>query len=1158
MSADTEFEIKEEIFVKEENDIGEECIVQANSLKCSSERIPVVYTTRLDDMLIFKKNFATLAVDDIVENVILESKPKLTKPIQKEKELIPCFDGHPFFELEDKIRHFNNMVILEENLPLKVQTTKRVERNVGLPRRKESKQPLYKGKNINQLLKLCKPCNIRLVPSSMRISINRKSHILYDIESAFNTMTFVKGVGYKIDIGCMIVFRNLKTKSSESYVIAKDGIFSKISDTLVSVSRNRVRSFVPFDLKFGLDVDVCCWFFREYVMKSFIWQKNVDPSIMRIPHSCPSGRCDCCCKRNIKDADVQEVTEEKTTEASAKSLARQLVRSLKILPKQVPKQPPVKNFINEALEYTRKDIVASDNSTNRRVDLTDVVDDRLGVQILTGYSDKTEFYEIEQDGNIVKNVEIMYSQTSNGFRKEMKLNAQSKEVLCCWRKRDSMLQSFELKYKPAVTQFIRTPHPCPPDNCICCCKPNSDTQFKFFKSRDSISSKYKPKHSTNYTSVIKQRRKFRAKNIHTNKSELENVRSIPQADNTQNSSIQCEGTNRPVDSRRSSDKWFDDELNYENFIAGDIIGKTVDSTLKNVTQKTPRASHSEKVSSNKTDTNQKSVSRKIVEKKTVRRNIQQKAKENRSLIKEELNCLPSTQPQQLVPRPPLLLQSVPIIALPTLQQARPPLIPQNPGPSHFVQTIPPIQSNVTSSQNTLKQARPPLVPQKPGPSQFVQTIPPSQSNLASSQNTLKQVRPPLVLQNPGPSQFIPTIPPTQSNIASSQNNVSPASNPLANIPLQNDTQDPTVNSLVNSILQRFNDVRLIITPDGDVSAELNMPMQSLTTPELQLLSKILSHAKQQVKALKAAGHLNSSKNTVLNPWQTNLENNTDTVPAPGANALPGGNIAPDAFTTPVIIQNSPTAPIVIANTDVQNKPTAPIVFSNTDITAKTHTSTKSKVPMTLSKSNKSKDNTINTKARLDAFQCFTNVSALKMKEYLTSCRSYLSETKTAYTAPKISDVFTLNEDGKGKKSEVTSKTIMNSENVLNSKTASVKRKSNQTRVKNTKKPKSDYMIETVEIDDDPLAVESPTGRSMPVIEPSTSTVQMTGLVDNNVMPAPILSGINTPYVVPSGTAINSNQMFVAVPFTIPGNIQPIEPPSNEDISTKDDDCILGF
>lgn len=74
--------------------------------------------------------------------------------------------------------------------------------------------------------------------------------------------------------------------------------------------------------------------------------------------------------------------------------------------------------------------------------------------------------------------------------------------------------------------------------------------------------------------------------------------------------------------------------------------------------------------------------------------------------------------------------------------------------------------------------------------------------------------------------------------------------------VEGDVLTKEVNTLVTSILERFKDVRLTINSEGKVAAALNTPVSNLSTVELKVLANVLSYAQSQVNSLG----LNSSMN----------------------------------------------------------------------------------------------------------------------------------------------------------------------------------------------------------------------------------------------------------------------------------------------------------
>lgn len=64
-------------------------------------------------------------------------------------------------------------------------------------------------------------------------------------------------------------------------------------------------------------------------------------------------------------------------------------------------------------------------------------------------------------------------------------------------------------------------------------------------------------------------------------------------------------------------------------------------------------------------------------------------------------------------------------------------------------------------------------------------------------------------------------------------------------------QEIVVESVINTVLETFKDVRLTINKDGKVAAALNTPIHKLNTTELKILGNILAHAQSEVENLKS-------------------------------------------------------------------------------------------------------------------------------------------------------------------------------------------------------------------------------------------------------------------------------------------------------------------
>ncbi|XP_028162402.1 uncharacterized protein LOC114354299 [Ostrinia furnacalis] len=1001
IAEDEEYET-EDVIIKEEFEIGEEGIMNTNSLshslECLDPGIPIVYTKRLDDMTIFKKKIKNESFSNIVQKVIRESKPNLKKTFNFLPERKPTINERQFSKLENKILKLNELAILNvapsENTVLdlvddvdsvnvvesvterkptlnelqcfkledkSLKSNKLATLNIApsentvldlvddvdslnvvesVPDRKptlnelqcfklkdkslksnnlvtlniapsentidlvddvdsvnvvksvhsddsEEDMPLkvlssikteyvdltvidkHVKKDTNELFKLCKTCCVPLLANRNVSYINGKPFLIYGCTKK----AFIKGLRYTAGVDfTYISFRNFKKNKSQVYKFEKKALVHREYDHIVAL---------------GLNVDECCYNNRENVIKSLICPSNMTPDLLRIPHRCPKDRCKCCCKPIANYPEKITPTSSSSSGGFGLTLYKFVETKRKNgtghlnanKPNNTMNQPEKNDleailpkdfdYIHKALSYTPKSY--NDSSNDKEItDLPDV-DDRLGIKVLKDYSEMVEFYKFTLNGKNVKYIQmdsLVRNVKNNSFRNDIKECTRSDIVLCCWHKCDELIRSFDLKRIPTVRQFVRTRHPCPPDNCICCCKPNLPQPVHKEEPLKPASN-----HATNYTSMIKKRCKFLAKR----------------------------------EESKPNQKLQENNLyDYESIILPQLVS-------------------------------------------------QHRPKQTLSSPKTPLQSKEPTQSALNMPRNNNTAATI-YPNLPQINNTAATIYPNLPQINNTAATIYPNLPQINNTGATINQ------------------------NLPQINNTGATITTNL-------PQITYTVATTKPNMPKMNKRLDPTNNP--SVSLDNNTSDSTVNLLVNSILQRFSDVRLTITPDGNVTAELNTPVHTLSTMELQILSSILNRAKQQVAQLKAKGHWNPEANTQINPiGPMNLANLSD-------------NTAP-------------------ATTPDKTKSKASV----TEHTTKTNNVSRTKVaaPSLNKKTYYKRPIVPDRQTRQDAFQCYTNISALKMKEYLASCKSLLGNLNQM---PKIKHVFSKNPCDQTKVNNDKAKTNVN-------------------------------------------------------------------------------------------------------------------------------------
>ncbi|CAG9792864.1 unnamed protein product [Diatraea saccharalis] len=370
-------------------------------------------------------------------------------------------------------------------------------------------------------------------------------------------------------------------------------------------------------------------------------------------------------------------------------------------------------------------------------------------------------------------------------------------------------------------------------------------------------------------------------------------------------------------------------------------------------------------------------------------------------------------------------------------------------------------------------------------------------------------------------------------------------------------EEPTVQVLIASILERFKNIRLSLNAEGKIVALLDTPATALSSDELTILSDIIGRVQEQVKMLgiidnsssNLADPLNDSQNININlirsqKYGTNIEN--EFIPCPRTNEIP-----------------------------LNPKPLLTSCRKNFNVSCNRK---RLKKNSSLGEETEKIDKVIH--ASSDIYEAYTSLTHLKNEQYQRSLEAYKKHSKGSF-APKIKNVYSLNE-GQTKKTKsdkvsyITSSTQTDISKIKRPRKRSLEKTSILENILKSKKTKTDSsssltLKNTQKKNKSPVTIQK-------IVNNDTSTVNQ---LNSQYLPQPILvqaaanSTINAPFqcfVAPE----NVDSSLVGLPM-IQNNSIPHNTPLSQYVSVNvpesspriiilpntlnkgddADDCILG-
>ncbi|RVE51820.1 hypothetical protein evm_003623 [Chilo suppressalis] len=300
------FEVKEEIFDDVElNQLYEKAADPKKenvepSCTCS-KTFPIVYTTRLDDMNIFKKEFSSLPSSSIINNVIFESKPKFTKCIVKTEKNDKS--NLQFMKLLNKLQQYNYK-------------TSPLINSHALGKFCEhcckSNRQSVSSSNNDPSIKIGSKSNhmVPKMPSNRAISLWQQFLTSTDSNNANGFVSKALKYAGKSQLQATVKITNppclpyfvlnvkSKTYKTQHCIVREDCQVQSYFETSRSKpqkSFNMLSALKNSHLKNHTRY-VCCWVKHQEILSHF----PASADLLKKIHNCPTGNCKCCCKRKMK------------------------------------------------------------------------------------------------------------------------------------------------------------------------------------------------------------------------------------------------------------------------------------------------------------------------------------------------------------------------------------------------------------------------------------------------------------------------------------------------------------------------------------------------------------------------------------------------------------------------------------------------------------------------------------------------------------------------------------------------------------------------------------------------------------------------------------------------------------------------------------------
>ncbi|KAJ8710749.1 hypothetical protein PYW08_009264 [Mythimna loreyi] len=386
-------------------------------------RVPIVYTTKLNDMKIFKEDISRMYTGTVINSIIKESKPKVSsKRKYAETTHFPCSKEH----LSCYINNFNRKVA----------------------RITENRQ---------KLLSVCKPVKVVLV--DIKYTLLRKQTPENNLKTVSTKST--AGISRKLKTTLIYDQQNKEADmySLDTNLVVKGHITFQIDSDDDILRQLKLNKNVP-------KVSCCCWYGREeYLacnMLGFIPHNTL--KFMRKPHKCEVNHCRCCCRKhsiNVSNATA-DVRLSLLKSSESPSIWLNNVTNL---------NASLSNKSNDSLRS--KLLSFAPNLPEKTYRAKPTPEDEMSYFLhSTGIDFGEEYYAIGADGKIKLSLKDSGKDSQHLINLKSQMTNNIVGNICCWYKREEFADRLlVLGALRNTVNYIRTTHTCPTTKCVCCCKP---------------------------------------------------------------------------------------------------------------------------------------------------------------------------------------------------------------------------------------------------------------------------------------------------------------------------------------------------------------------------------------------------------------------------------------------------------------------------------------------------------------------------------------------------------------------------------------------------------------------------------------------------------------------------------------------------------------
>lgn len=388
---------------------------------------PIVYTTKLDEMKVFRDKTTSMSIDNTINAIVKESKPKLNC---KRKCTDTTYSHYSYDDLACYINNFNKKVA-------KI------------------------SKHNKNMLSMCRPVKIVLEDIKnllrKRKTNNRINKIVKTKYSVVSDRRFPAYCSRKLH--SRIIY-DQQNKEADLYALDKSHFIQVYARFRIDESNAKLYQLLKMD-KSVTHFSCCCWYKREKCLATFPLAPHETLRFMRKPHKCAINHCRCCC-RNKGMTNAVRPSSLKSLESHSVWLNR-MIEVHTSLPDKSKRTLPSKSM--SKLNFFTHFCVVEDQTTP--------------ILHSTNIDFGCEFYSIGADGHI----KLCLKNTAN-YQQNL-LNLKWKTVpnimgdICCWYKREEFAgRLLTLGALSNTVNYIRSVHSCSPINCNCCCKPSNTEKLK--------------------------------------------------------------------------------------------------------------------------------------------------------------------------------------------------------------------------------------------------------------------------------------------------------------------------------------------------------------------------------------------------------------------------------------------------------------------------------------------------------------------------------------------------------------------------------------------------------------------------------------------------------------------------------------------------------